>query len=87
MICVTVNRMKSNLTSATNREDDKRIYIQCDAIRWEPFFAEMSSWTALTRYLGMKATFKVYKSKYVCIIIMMILIVYKIIRKCILTQQ
>ena len=42
-------------------------------------FTEMSFWTALTRHLGMKTTFKkkIYKSKYVCIIIKIILIIYE----------
>ena len=40
-------------------------------------FADMSSWTALTGHLGMKTAIKaiyIYKSKYVRIYIMMILI-------------
>ena len=49
-------------------------------------FQEMSSWTPLTMYLGMKTAFqtKYIKRKYVRIFIVMILILYNIIRKYIL---
>ena len=32
-------------------------FIQCDAIRWEHFFAEMSSWPALSWYIVMQTAF------------------------------
>ena len=40
-------RVKKNITVS--------LTIQCDVIGWEQ--SEMSSWTALTRHLGMKTTF------------------------------
>ena len=33
-------------------------FIQCDAIRWEYVFAEMSSWTPLTWYTFIKTVVK-----------------------------
>ena len=50
-------------------------------------FEEMSSWTALTMYLGMKTIFetKYIWSKYVRIFLMVIFDFHNIIRKCILT--
>ena len=53
-------------------------------------FAEMPSQTALTRHRSRdeeNILEQIYKSKYVRIIIMMILIPYKIIRKCIPTLR
>ena len=50
------------------------------------FFEEMSSWTPLTMYIGMKTTFqtKYIYSKYVRICIIIIFDFHYIIRKCIL---
>ena len=52
-------------------------------------FKEMSSWTPLTMYLGMKTTSKTKYiiCKFVRIFIMMIFYLHNIIRKCILTLK
>ena len=59
------------------------IGIQCLAFRWEQFFAEISSCTALIRHLGMKTNslHRIYENNYVLIFFMMIAFPYNIIQK------
>ena len=62
--------------------------IQCDAIRMGTVFAEMFSDSLNKTSRGEDNLLaQIYEIKYVFIIIMMILILYNIIQKCILTLQ